>query len=494
MRAYKFLSALVIFFGIGAIGINASEHFPVAELPPLNERDMQSNPLYVQMVPPHLFPDVTAEIHYNAPLVRSHLTFGVTHTHYAWQYGNAAATNRAKELMKSLNGFHNTHIMGWGPGGIRTDRNGVPSNLDSALTSHVKKVTELGQGMITFCTAPGWMKASGNGDPNSTQGDWSMESAVLPQFEDAYATLCAAIAEKYTDVKYFQVWNEFKGLWDSRRNNWDYERYTRFYNKIYNKVKKVRPEALIGGFYQVIPGDGSAQILGSTGNATHMPIDTKTRNGIAYFLKNAEGIDFFCVDKGIVSYHNPNGRTYTNEQIMKLTPVWEVFMREVIKELGERRLPIIYSEYYGAFERRPESVGEGNEPYTIEQYATSQYASTYNHIIRGSSGWEIWMLLWVESEQAFPHNSIFTATDSEDGGQPKLTYWMMKAYKDWFNQTDLVNTTSSSPDVEVIASAEAAMVINKRNTTVNVNINGRGMTLPAYGVGLLDLKAQSPTR
>ena len=482
----KFFMVVVTALSIGA---NAAGHFPPTELPPLNERDMQTNPLYVQTETPHASPDITVTIRTNAPLVRSNLTFGITHTHYAWQYGNAAAVARAKALMKSLNGFQNTHIMGWGPGAILTDINGVPSNLDTILTPHINKVTELGQGMITFCTAPGWMKASGNGNPRSNQGDWSMESAVLPQFEDAYANLCAAIAEKYTDVKYFQVWNEFKGLWDTRQNNWDYERYTRFYNKIYRMVKAVRPDALIGGFYQVIPGDGSAEILGSTGTATHMPIDSRTRNGIAYFLKNAEGIDFFCVDKGIVSYHNPNGRTYTNEQIMKLTPVWEVFMREVIKELGDKNIPIIYSEYYGAFDRRPDSTGLGTDAYTIEQYAASQYASIYNRIIRGSSGREIWMLLWLESESAFPHNSIFSATATADGGQPRLTYWMMKAYKDWFNQTDLVNTTSSSPDVEVIASTEAALVINKRNAKINVNINGKGITLPAYGVALLDMKA-----
>ena len=485
MRTSIFFPIVMIALSVGTHAVGA---VPSAELPPLHERDMQSNPLYVQAGNAHASPDVTISIDYSTLLLKSNVTFGVTHTHYAWQNGNATAIARAKELMKSLNGFQNTHIMGWGPGAIKTDADGVPSNLDSVLTVHVNKVTELGQGMITFCTAPGWMKPGGTGDPNSSQGDWTMEQAPLPQFEDAFATLCAEVAKKYTNVKYFQVWNEFKGMWSASKNAWDYERYTRFYNKIFKKVKAVRPDALIGGFYQVIPGDGSAEVLGSTGNATHLPIDQKTRDGIAYFLKNAEGMDFFCIDKGIVSYHNPNGRTYTNEQIIKLTPMWEYLMSEIVKALGDRKVPIILSEYYGSVDRRPGGLGTGDDSYTVEQYATCQYASVYNHIIRGSAGREIWMLLWMEAGNSFPQNSIFSATTTADGGQPRRTYWLMKAYKDWFNHVELVQTTSSFSEVEIIASTEAAMVINKRNAKVNVNVDGKGITLPAYGVALLDMK------
>ena len=449
------------------------------------ERDMQTNPLYVQAGEPHTAPEVTVSIDYAAPLVKSNLTFGITHTHYRWQSGNAEAIARAKELMKSLDGFQNTHIMGWGPVALKTDIDGVPSNLDTALTPHVNKVSELGQPMITFCTAPGWMKEKGNGDPNSTQGDWEMQSAVKPEYEDAYATLCAEIAKKYPHVKYFQVWNEFKGLWDATTRDWNYERYTRFYNKIYRKVKAVRPDAQVGGFYQVISGDGSAEVLGLRGNDTNMPIDKSTRVGIQYFLKNAVGLDFFCVDRGIVSYHSPHRGKLTNEQIIKLTPVWAVFMSEIVKELTDTPVPIIYSEYYGTFDRSQDRVETVGGSTTHARYSACQYASIYNHIIRGSSGRETWMLLWMEAGNALAQNSVFTATNTVDGGHPTPHHWVLMAYKDWFNHTELVKTTSSSPDVEAIASAEAAMVINKRNSAVSVNINGKGLTLEAYGVALL---------
>ena len=465
-----------------SLWVYACSATPSPEKPPLAEGE---NPLYVQAGAPHTSPDVTVTIDYNAPLLKSNLTFGITHTHYAWQNGQTTAITNAKQLMKSLNGFQNTHIMGWGPGGIRTDINGVPGNLDEALTSHVDKVTELGQGMITFCTAPGWMKQGGNGDPNSTQGDWNMEQAVLPQYEDAYATLCAEIAKKYTQVTYFQVWNEFKGLWNASLNDWDYERYTRFYNKIYQKVKEVRPDALIGGFYQVVPGDGTAEILGSTGRDTNMPVDASTKRGIDYFLKNAVGMDFFCVDKGIVSYHNPNKDSYSNEQIIKLTPVWELFMTEIIKTLGSKHIPVIYSEYYASVNRN-EGAGTVAGGVTVEQYSACQYASTYNHILRGSLGWEIWMLLWMEADSAFPQNAVFTATNTADGGKPKLHYWVLKTFNDRFNHADLLNVTTTAPDVEAIASNEATMVINRQNKALKVNVNGKGITLQAYGIALLE--------
>jgi hypothetical protein len=292
------------------------------------------------------------------------------------------------------------------------------------------------------------------------------------------------MAKKYKNITSFPVWNEIKGLWNVSLNDWDYERYTRFYNKIYKKVKEVRPDALIGGFYQVIPGDGTAQILGSTGRDTNMPIDEKTKKGIEYFLKNALGLDFFCVDKGIVSYHNPNKATYSNEQIIRLTPVWEIFMSEVIKALGNRHLPVIYSEYYASVNRNEGTTGTVAGGATVEQYSACQYASIYNHIIKGSSGREIGMLLWMETDNAFPQNAVFTATTTTEGGKPKMHYWVLKAFKDWFNHAELVKTTSSSPDIEIIASAKAAMVINKRNTEVRVNVNGKGITLQAYGIAL----------
>jgi len=481
---------------------NLSPKTPAPSAPKL---DLRANPLYLQTSAPHAAPHAVLTIDHAALLTKTDLTFGITHTHYKWEHGNAAAVARARKLLGTLGGFQNTHIMYWGAGYIKTDTKGVPSNLDKSLTPRVNLVIGIGagDGVITFCSAPQWMQRSGTGDPDAPQGKATPEEAPLPQYEDAFATLCAEIAKKYTSVKYFQVWNEFKGMWDGKTKDWDWERYTRLYNKIYKAVKAARPDALVGGFYLVFGCDGAGQILGIAGEPKEvgMPLPAKTRNGMRYFLDNAAGMDFFCVDKSTVAYHNPRKAHLTDTQIMKLTPVWAVFMREIVKELDRhpkyKGLPIMYSEYCASLpalnvksaedktarERRL-TGGAG-----CEQYAAAQYASIYNHVLRGAAGHKTWMLLWMQEEETIPLNALFTNTKNPSGGQPRALYWVMMAYKNHFAGAALVRADSSSPDVEVIASREAALVINKRPAPANININNRGLILPPYGVALLDLSS-----
>ena len=105
--------------------------------------------------------------------------------------------------------------------------------------------------MLTLCSAPGWMLES---EPES---GYDPESRPKEIYFDEYASICAAVAQRYPDVKYFQVWNEFKGFWNAETGWWDDALYLTFYNKIYTAVKAVRPDAYVGGFYMSIRGDGS---------------------------------------------------------------------------------------------------------------------------------------------------------------------------------------------------------------------------------------------
>jgi len=477
------------------------------------DSDITQNPLYVTLGDAYPSPDATITIDKNTPLFTTSLDFGMTHTHYRWQDGLPDSVARAKELMKSVFRFDNTHIQSFGPTYITTDINGNPTNLDDPgkLTEAVNKVTEVGEGVITFCSAPNWMKDTPvKGDPTATPGTTVTDIAVLPEYEDAYATLCADIAQKYPQVKYFQVWNEMKGLNNknlesyepNQKGRWDYERYTRFYNKIYEKVKAVRPDAQIGGFYQGMPNDGSGEILGIPDGVTNgrpnnvgMPLDANTAYGINYFLENCDGLDFFCIDRSIVTFNNPQKGKLTDVQVMKLTPVWETYINEIIKSLANdaggkfKDVPVMFSEYYGSINGFA-SYGQGDIGTVsggadIPQYSACQFASIYNHILRGSSGHDIGMLLWTENEN-IPMNAIFTNVFDQDGGQPLPAYWMMMAYKNWFNHSQLCQTTSTSDDIEVIAGLNAAMIINKRNTPVTVNVNGKGIALNAFGLALID--------
>lgn len=137
----------------------------------------------------------------------------------------------------------NVHLMGWGIGNP-SPRPGVVDlgELDDRLA--VVRATGA-EPVITLCCAPDWMKG---GTPGRT--DWSrLEAAPRPEHFDDFAALSATVAARYPDVRYFQVWNELKGFWRHDLNRWDYEGYLALYRKVYAAVKRVRPDARVGGPY-----------------------------------------------------------------------------------------------------------------------------------------------------------------------------------------------------------------------------------------------------
>ena len=74
-------------------------------------------------------------------------------------------------------------------------------------------------------------------------------TAPLAQHYLDYATLSAAVAKAFPQVKYFVVWNELKGFWNPTSQVTDVAGYTAMYNATYQAVKAVRPDALVGGPY-----------------------------------------------------------------------------------------------------------------------------------------------------------------------------------------------------------------------------------------------------
>jgi hypothetical protein len=76
--------------------------------------------------------------------------------------------------------------------------------------------------------------------------------------------------------------------------------------------------------------------------------------------------------------------------------------------------------------------------------------------------------------------------DEPDGGQPYPSYWVYGASHEHLKPvTQLYATTSSSKDVEVLASATATLLINKRATPTTVSVNGQMTTLARYEVRVL---------
>lgn len=383
----------------------------------------------------------------------SQLRLGLTHTHAGLDANGAhdAAVKRATELLRGVAAYQNTHIMGWGVGSPMPK---AGSYSWATLDARMKFMPTLGgESVITLCTCPGWMKASGK--------DWEMEEAPAPEHYDAFAALCVEVAKRYPQVRYYQVWNEFKGFWSKAKNNWDAEAYTTLYNKVYDALKKHDPKLNVGGFYLVVQGTGSKK----QGTDTHEPWSEKDRELLKYWLKNKHGADFICVDRGIHDFHDKN--KYTLDELMALTPLFGKVVRE-IHELSD--LPVWWAEYYGAGTETPETDA-------------AQYASIYIHMVR--SGTAVG-LLWnpVDGEAGC---GLVTPLRDENGGAAMPHLAAFKAINEHFGRgTPLVKAESSAPQVEVLATKAKTLLVNKSAAKIGIDLNGRKTELAPYEVRLME--------
>jgi hypothetical protein len=398
--------------------------------------------------------------------------------------GDPAAVSRAETLLQNSVTYQNQHIMGFGADNPEPS----PGVYDwTTLDSRIAMIEAMGgTPVITLCCAPDWMK-----DPNWTSGtDWSkLEWDPLPAHYQDFADLSAAVADRYPEVTYFQVWNEMKGFWnkdmDGGKGNWDYVNYTDLYNKVYDAVKNVRPDAKIGGPYLVINGTGSAAESwgGSyTGQRdTFAPIGTKDTTVLDYWFQNKHGADFVTVDKKVADKDDPNYANYTRDQAMSLTH----WFGDVVTQLksmantydNKPDFPVWFAESYGRY------IDPKNHDFDTAMYASM----TYHMLTSAASVNLIWDPMTGASGGDRYDHSIFTDVTQSTGGQPSLNYYVQKMFKDAFSRgTALYATTSSSPDIEVAASATRTLLINKTPNRVTVDVDGGVITINGYEVRLMD--------
>jgi hypothetical protein len=312
--------------------------------------------------------------------------------------------------------------------------------------------------VITLCAAPDWMKG---GQPGET--DWSqIEVAPRPEHYHDFAELAKLVAQRYPDVKHYQVWNEMKGFWNSESNNWDYVNYTRMYNMVYDALKSVSADIKVGGPYLVIEGTGSSR----GGWASEVPIRERQWKVIDYWLKDKHGADFIVLDRGIKDYHDKN--TYAMEELMELTP----YFGDIVRQIRSRTdLPIWWAEYYA----------HGDSPEAV----AAIHASVLNHMISsGSSA----AFLWQPMKAGKLNHALFSDVRKPGGIEIYPYYHVFRAIHEHFRPgTQLYRATSSSNGVEVLASATKFLLINKRPEPIKVLVNGKSVDLDCYEVRMLDL-------
>jgi hypothetical protein len=406
----------------------------------------------------------------------SHLQVGVTHTqHSADSLNSSPAVTRARDLLKSVSQLQNQHIMGWGAGNPEPS----PGHYDFAsLDARVALMRATGATpVITLCCAPDWMKGGASG-----QTDWSkLAEAPTPSHFADFARLSAAVAKRYPDVRYFQVWNELKGFYRASLHRYDYEGYTNLYNQVYDAVKAVRPDAKIGGPYVVIsswsrhvtPSDARSPLGGPYGTIDKRPLDV-----IRYWLAHKHGADFITLDANTVNKDGGSVGAYTGAQKFADTAAW---LRKLpaAQYPGARTLPLWWAEW--KVETSPASHDLA--------YLTSIMASGLARTLRsGAAVALIWGAQGDSSGLASPEG-VWTDTSSASGGRPTPLAAVLRGLRTRFPPgTQLVRANSTSHQVEVLASSSNAMLVNHSSYAKAVDVAGTTLKLPGYGVRFTALR------
>ena len=407
------------------------------------------------------------------PLIVSNFEVGTTYTKGSngwWEAGNSGSVASAKSLLVNGNvDFQVVPLMGWGSGNPEPS---AGSYNWSDLTSRIGTMTSMSNHtvpVITFCTAPGWMKHA---------GDWDMDYCVVDEHVADFAELCKQTALHFPQVQYFQVWNEMKGYWNSSMNNWDYIRYTTLYNAVYDAVKSVRPDAKIGGPYIAIQGDGGWTV-GKSGSDVYSPIGARDWDVINYWLANKHGADFFCYDYWLIDWHDRTQNTYTEAEKMQLTHFFGDVVAQIRAVVGPD-LPIWNSEFYGGF------VGNFDTGDPLSVFTAANHASCYYHSLINDADLG---LIW-NPEAGEIANPLFTDTKYAGGGLATPHYNVVKSFNNYFYPgTQIYKTTTSTPNLEALASLDKTLLINKSSSAVTVTLDHNDISLSGYEVKVVNTRS-----
>jgi hypothetical protein len=298
--------------------------------------------------------------------------------------------------------------------------------------------------------------------------NWSrIEVAPQPEYYDDFAELARQVALRYPDVRYYLVWNELKGFWNSSARDWDFTAYTRLYNEVYDALKSVDPDLKVGGPYMIIEGTGTER---ANSPPTAKPIIQRNLRGLEYWLGNKRGADFIALDRGLRDFHDST--SYSDAELLALT---SQYARVVQQVQARTALPIWFVEdgFVGSPDWDLQAVG---------------LASVLLHELR--SGVAV-SLRWAPQAQPNAPNrgndqNLFTDTTKPGGGQPLPNYDVYRAFNQTFPPgTTLYKIASSSPDVEALASDSAVLLLNKRPRPVTVGLNGDLLCLGRYDVAVI---------
>ncbi|MFI7534166.1 xylan 1,4-beta-xylosidase [Streptosporangium sp. NPDC049376] len=352
--------------------------------------------------------------------------------------------------------LQNQHIMGFGalnpephPGDYYWE------DLDSRMNLMRQSG---GTPVITLCCAPDWMKGGPQGPTEESAWKEHLEDAPYPEHFDDFAELSAAVAARYRDVKYFMVWNELKGFWKDHSKPADYKGYTELYNKVYDAVKKVRPDANIGGPYIGFDTnrEGDSELRGPWGVVNQNVLDA-----FDYWYKNKKGADFVVVDgASLTDAHEMLPDAFGALGKFSAVTSW------LRKKTGD--MPIWWSEWY--------FVPEDGTSWPLPKRLAVQAASMIEFARSGAAT----ALYWNPQAKNDPCDGCMWDPKS---GALLPTGNLVNDFARWFPaDAKLQDVTSSDPAVRVLAQPRQLVMVNTTEEKVDATVDGRKVTLQPYEV------------
>nr|WP_152627737.1 xylan 1,4-beta-xylosidase [Streptacidiphilus neutrinimicus] len=378
--------------------------------------------------------------------------WGFTHTQYGADGDPAAQRLIAQEPLPQVQA-----LMGWGADNPEPS----PGVYDFArLDARVALITRSGgTPIITLCCAPDWMKG---GKPGAT--DWSqLETAPSPAHDADFAALAATVARRYPQVRDFVVWNEFKGFFDNRADQWDAAAYTALYNDVYRALKAVRPDIEVGGPYLPMDSfasaaDAAAQGHGSSVSGDWGTLDERVVTAFGYWLQHKAGADFVAVD----------GSTVPRDSRSSGDPFAAAAKFTAVSRWIHSRtsLPLWWTEWY------VEPSGSGwSEPQRDAVLAAGMIALAEGHVAAA--------FYWnPETGDATCPGCLWSSTGA---ALPPLA--LLQGFARWFPpMAALVPLRAADPRVLVLAQAARGVAVNTTAQTLRTTVHGHPLILGPYGV------------
>lgn len=332
--------------------------------------------------------------------------------------------------------------------------------------------------VITLVQAPSWMY-TGCANPDTNSYDYPVPTfgaAPCPEHYTDFAALAAHIAKCFPDVKYFVVWSEMRGFFNASTQSFDAVNYTRMYNDVYDSIKAVRPDAMVGGPYATMssyvsphPDTSNGVLHGAWGC-----IDANSQAALSYWLTHKVGADFITID-GKTDIASSDNAGISNP----LTASEQYYaVDEWIR--SQSSLPIWWMESH----IQPDS---GWNDY---QAAAARIATL---VLMNASGASVGMQ-WQPQEQAgWPDEGLWTSAEIAGGGQATVLADLLLEALPVLRQR-LVIQDNEPAGVVVGTGPAGTILVNTTNNSAAAILNGQTIVLGPDTVIARTLTAINPAK